>query len=109
MSKRASARVASKRAFARVHPQLGLVAHSPEVLGMAHCLDSSTQRGRSFGAYCFKLSFTPVAVIANAMRIPMMMNLGQFFTRPVQTSLDNSRKTDMDMALNALSASKMQP
>src|SRR5215831_13827979 len=38
MSKRASARVASKRAFARVHPQLGLDAHSPEVLGMAHCL-----------------------------------------------------------------------
>jgi len=32
MSKRASARVASKRAFARVHPQLGLVAHSLEVL-----------------------------------------------------------------------------
>ena len=70
MSKRASARVASKRAFARVHPQLGLVAHSPEVLGMAHCLDSSTQRGRSFGAYCFKLSFTPVAVIANAIAHP---------------------------------------
>ena len=70
MSKRASARVASKRGFARVHPQLGLIAHSPEVLGMAHCLDSSTQRGRSFGAYCFKLSFTPVAVIANAIAHP---------------------------------------
>ena len=35
-----------------------------------HCLDSSTQRGRSFGAYCFKLSFTPVAVIANAIAHP---------------------------------------
>ena len=71
MSKRAStrvaARVASKRAFARVHPQLGLVAHSPEVLGMASCLDSPTQRPIQFGAYCFKLNFTPVAVIANAI------------------------------------------
>jgi hypothetical protein len=63
MSKRSSARVASKRAFARVHPQLGLVAHSPEVLGMAHCLDSPTQSPRTFGAYCFKLNFTPVSVI----------------------------------------------
>jgi hypothetical protein len=98
MSKRAStrvaARVASKRAFARVHPDLGLVAHSPEVLGMAQCLDSRSRMPRAYGAYCFKLSFTPVAVIAN---------------RPVQTSLDNSRKTNMDMALNALPASKMQP
>jgi hypothetical protein len=68
MSKRASprvaARVASKRAFARVDPWLGLVAHSPEVLGMAKCLDSTTQSPRPFGAYCFKLNFTPVAVIA---------------------------------------------
>jgi hypothetical protein len=70
MSKRASARVASKRAFARVHPQLGLVAHSPEVLGMAHCLDSPSQSPRTFGAYCFKLNFTPVAVIANAIAHP---------------------------------------
>jgi hypothetical protein len=70
MSKRPSRRVASKRAFARVDPNLGLVAHSPEVLGMARCLDSTTQRGRLSGAYCFKLSFTPVAVIANAIAHP---------------------------------------
>src|SRR5215831_19902337 len=70
MSKRASAQVASKRAFARVHPQLGLVAHSPEVLGMAHCLDSPSQSPRTFGAYCFKLNFTPVAVIANSIAHP---------------------------------------
>jgi len=70
MSKRPSPRVASKRAFARVDPNFGLVAHSPEVLGMARCLDSTTQRGRPTGAYCFKLSFTPVAVIANAIAHP---------------------------------------
>jgi hypothetical protein len=74
MSKRAStrvaARVASKRAFARVHPDLGLVAHSPEVLGMAQCLDSRSRMPRAYGAYCFKLSFTPVAVIANAIAHP---------------------------------------
>jgi len=70
MSKRPSPRVASKRAFARVHPAFGLVAHSPEVLGMARCLDSTPQRGRPTGAYCFKLSFTPVAVIANAIAHP---------------------------------------
>jgi hypothetical protein len=69
-SPRVAARVASKRAFARVHPDLGLVAHSPEVLGMANCLDSRTHRPRAYGAYCFKLSFTPVAVIANAIAHP---------------------------------------
>ena len=80
MSKRAStrvaARVASKRAFARVHPQLGLVAHSPEVLGMASCLESTTQRPHSPGAYCFKLNFTPVAVIANAIAHPNDIEFG---------------------------------
>src|SRR5215467_5888322 len=69
-SRRVAARVASKRAFARVHPAFGLVAHSPEVLGMARCLDSTTQSGRPTGAYCFKLSFTPVAVIANNIAHP---------------------------------------
>ena len=95
MSKRASARVASKRAFARVDPFAGLVAHSPEVLGMAHCLDSPDQSPRPFGAYCFKLNFTPVSVIANAIAHP---NDDQSFTQLVQTSLDNSRKTEMDVA-----------
>src|SRR3954471_7699102 len=33
--------------------------HSPEVLGMAHCLDSPDQSPRPFGAYCFKLNFGP--------------------------------------------------
>src|SRR5262252_5269280 len=45
-------------------------ALSPEVLGMAHCLDSPSQSPRTFGAYCFKLNFTPVAVIANSIAHP---------------------------------------
>ena len=49
----------SHAAFARVDPFAGLVAHSPEVLGMAHCLDSPDQSPRPFGAYCFKLNFGP--------------------------------------------------
>jgi hypothetical protein len=44
--------------------------HSPEVLGMAHCLDSPDQSPRPFGAYCFKLNFTPTSVIANAIAHP---------------------------------------
>ena len=60
----------SHAAFARVDGFGNLISHSPEVLGMANCLDSSTQRPRTFGAYCFKLSFTPVAVIANAIAHP---------------------------------------
>jgi len=78
-SRRVAARVASKRAFARVHPAFGLVAHSPEVLGMARCLDSTPQRGRPTGAYCFKLSFTPVAVIANAIAHPDDEAFGPIF------------------------------
>ena len=39
---------------------------------MAYCLDSTTQSPRPFGAYCFKLSFTPVAVIANAIAHPTL-------------------------------------
>jgi hypothetical protein len=78
MAKRASARVASKRsaravskhAFARVDPFAGLVAHSPEVLGMATCLNSPTQTHRPLGAYCFKLTFKPVSVIANLIAHP---------------------------------------
>jgi hypothetical protein len=60
----------SHAAFARVDPFAGLVAHSPEVLGMAHCLDSPDQSPRPFGAYCFKLNFTPTSVIANAIAHP---------------------------------------
>ena len=60
----------SKRAFARVDPFAGLVAHSPEVLGMANCLDSSDQSPHPFGAYCFKPNFTPVSVIAYAIAHP---------------------------------------
>jgi hypothetical protein len=62
--------VQAKLAFARVDPFSGLVAHSPEVLGMANCLDSPSQSPRPFGAYCFKLNFTPVSVIANAIAHP---------------------------------------
>jgi hypothetical protein len=60
----------SHTAFARVDPFAGLVAHSPEVLGMAHCLDSPDQSPRPFGAYCFKLNFMPTSVIANAIAHP---------------------------------------
>jgi hypothetical protein len=37
---------------------------------MAHCLDSSSQSPRPFGAYCFKLNFTPTSVIASAIAHP---------------------------------------
>jgi hypothetical protein len=37
---------------------------------MAHCLDSVDHHGRPFGAYCFKLSFTPVSVIASPIAHP---------------------------------------
>ncbi len=60
----------SARAFARVDGFGNLVAHSPEVLGMAHCLDSPSQTQIPFGAYCFKLNFTPVSVIANPIAHP---------------------------------------
>jgi len=65
-----SARVVSKHAFARVDLNLGLVAHSPEVLGMATCLDSVSHHTRPFGAYCFKLSFTPVSVVVSPIAHP---------------------------------------
>jgi hypothetical protein len=100
----------SHTAFARVDPFVGLVAHSPEVLGMAHCLDSPDQSPRPLRAYCFKLNLTPTSVIANAIaRTPMTMNLIQSLTQPVQMSLGNSRKTKVDAALSALLASNMQP
>jgi hypothetical protein len=60
----------SHAAFARVDGFGNLISHSPEVLGMAHCLDSSTQRPRTFGAYCFKLNFTPTSVIASPIAHP---------------------------------------
>src|SRR5262249_10207353 len=72
----------SKRAFARVDPVAGLVAHSPEVLGMANCLDSSSQSPRPFGAYCFKLNFTPVSAIANAIAHP---NDNEFGANPLHS------------------------
>ena len=79
-SRRVAARVVSKHAFARIDPfgVRPLVAHSPEVLGMANCLDSGTRGPRPFGAYCFKLSFTPVAVIANAIAHPLDKAFGPF-------------------------------
>ena len=46
---------------------------------MAKCLDSSTQSPRHFGAYCFKLSFTPVAVLANAIAHRDDDAMGAFF------------------------------
>ena len=60
----------SHAAFARVDGFGNLISHSPEVLGMANCLDSSTQRPRTFGAYCFKLNFTPTSVIASPIAHP---------------------------------------
>jgi len=58
------------RAFVRIDGFGNLVAHSPEVEGMAQCLDSNTGQKRPFGAYCFKLSFTPVSVIATPIAHP---------------------------------------
>jgi hypothetical protein len=99
----------SARAFARVDGFGNLLAHSPEVLGMAHCLDSPSQTQITFGAYCFKLNFTPVCVMPTLSHTPLTRRLGQSFIPPVQTSLDNSRRTIVDVALNAPPASKMQP
>jgi hypothetical protein len=99
----------SHAAFARVDPFAGLVAHSPEVLGMAHCLDSPDQSPRPFGAYCFKLNFTPTSVIANAIAHPNDNEFNPILYTAVQTSLGNLRKTKMDAALSALLASNMQP
>ena len=58
------------RAFARVDGQGNLIAHSPNVLGMAHCIRSSSGQQVIFGAYCFKLKFTPVTVIATNIAHP---------------------------------------
>ena len=66
----------SERAFARVDGFGNLVAHSPAVLGMAHCLDSPSQTQIPFGAYCFKLNFTPVSVIANPIAHPNDTSFG---------------------------------
>ena len=60
----------SARAFARVDGFGNLVAHSPEVLGMAQCVESVSGTPQTFGAYCFKLNFTPVSVIANPIAHP---------------------------------------
>jgi hypothetical protein len=60
----------SARAFARVDGLGNLVTHSPEVLGMAHCVESASGQQVTFGAYCFKLNFTPVSVIANPIAHP---------------------------------------
>jgi hypothetical protein len=58
------------RAFARVDGFGNLVAHSSTVLGMRQALNSSTHRPMAFGAYCFKLNFTPVSVIATSIAHP---------------------------------------
>ncbi len=60
----------SAPAFARVDGFGNLGPHSPEVLGMAQCLDSNSREIIVFGAYGFKLSFTPVSVIANSIAHP---------------------------------------
>lgn len=60
----------SALAFARVDGFGNLIAHSPEVLGMAHCVLSASGTIQTFGAYCFKLDFTPVSVIANPIAHP---------------------------------------
>ena len=58
------------RAFARVDGRGNLVAHSTNVVGMDRCLNSSTHQRFTFGAYCFKLNFTPVSVIATPIAHP---------------------------------------
>jgi len=62
--------IMSARAFARVDGQGNLISHSPQVIGMRQCQRSSSGRPVRFGAYCFKLSFTPVSVIANSIAHP---------------------------------------
>jgi hypothetical protein len=104
-----SARAVSKHAFARVDPFFGLVAHSPEVLGMATCLDSPTQTHITFGAYCFKLNFTPVAVIANPIPHPDDTPFGPKLYTAGPNVTGKFTKDNMDVALNARLASKTQP
>lgn len=60
----------SARAFARVDMEGNLLTHSPEVLGMANCVYPSEGEIVVFGAYCFKLNFTPASVIANSIAHP---------------------------------------
>jgi hypothetical protein len=58
------------RGFARVDPFGNLVA-SQGVVGAKPAVDSRTGRPRATGgAYCFKLEFTPVSVIANSIAHP---------------------------------------
>ena len=49
----------SARAFARVDGFGNLMADLPDVLGMAHCVESAAGQ-HYFGASSFKLNFTPV-------------------------------------------------
>jgi hypothetical protein len=56
----------SARAFARVDMEGNLLTHSPDVLGMAYCMYPNEGQIVVFGAYCFKLNFTPTCVIANS-------------------------------------------
>ena len=58
------------RAFARVDGFGNLVAHSPHVIGMRQAVNSSTHHPITFGAYCFKLDFAPVSVIATSIAHP---------------------------------------
>ena len=60
----------SARAFARVDMEGNLLTHSPEVLGISHCMDPNEGEIVVFGAYCFKLNFTPASVIANSIAHP---------------------------------------
>jgi hypothetical protein len=60
----------SARGFARVGQFGNLVSHSPEVIDIRQCVKSSSGQVVPSGAYCFKLSFTPVSVIANSIAHP---------------------------------------
>ena len=53
------------RGFARIDGRGNLVASSSTVVGMERCINSSTHQQFMFGAYCFKLRFTPNVVIAS--------------------------------------------
>lgn len=66
----------ASRGFARVDGQGNLVASSPTVTGMDRCVNSSTLQRFMFGAYCFKLQFTPKSVIASPIAHPNDTSFG---------------------------------
>jgi hypothetical protein len=99
----------SHAAFARVDGFGNLISHSPEVLGMAHCLDSSSQSPRPFGAYCFKLNFTPTSVIASAIAHPNDNEFGPILYTAGPNVTGQFTKDKNGRGVECLPAFNMQP